>query len=81
MDVKIGTRWEGVIAEAVASGRYASPEDVVAEGLRRVAEDEEKFAWLKAKLEDAIARGGETTLEDFDAAMDAVDAELKAEGL
>jgi antitoxin ParD1/3/4 len=69
MDVKIGSRWDGMIAEAVASGRYASAEDVVAEGLRRVAEDEGNFAWLKDKLEAALADGGRNSADDARAAI------------
>lgn len=70
MDVKIGDRWAGVIDEAVKSGRYASAEDVVAEGLRRVAEEEVRFQWLKEKLDAAVASGGANTLEDVYAAID-----------
>lgn len=70
MDVKIGDRWAGVIAEAVGSGRYASAEEVVAEGLRRVAEEEAKFRWLKDKLDRAIAVGGENSADDAYAAID-----------
>ena len=40
MDVKIGSRWKDVIAEAVESGRYASEEDFINEGLRLAAEKE-----------------------------------------
>jgi len=76
MDVKIGERWAGVIDEAVKSGRYASAEDVVAEGLRHVAEEEARFQWLKEKLDRAIARGGATTVEEAGAAIDQALADL-----
>ena len=44
--------------------------DVVAEGLRRVAEEEARFQWLKEKLDAAVASGGANTLEDVYAAID-----------
>ena len=70
MDVKVGQRWSGVIAQAIESGRYASAEEVVAEGLRRVAEEEAKFRWLKDKLDRAVAAGGENSIEEAYAAID-----------
>jgi len=70
MGVKVGRRWSGVIAEAIKSGRYATVEDVVAEGLRHVAEEEARFRWLKDERDRAIARGGSNTADEAAVAID-----------
>lgn len=64
MDVKIGSRWQSLFAEAIASGRYASDEDVINEGLRLVAEKERRFAELRDSLRAAIEEGGAHTDEE-----------------
>jgi len=71
MDVKIGSRWDDVIAEAIESGRFASAEDVVAEGLRHVAEQQARFRWLKDKLDRAVENGGAHSDEQIGAFLDA----------
>ncbi len=71
MDVKIGSRWESLFAEAIASGRYASKEDVVSEGLRLVAERERAFAELKVSLVAALEEGGSFTSEEVAAYVEA----------
>jgi putative addiction module CopG family antidote len=64
MDVKIGERWKGVIAEAVESGRYASEEEVINEAMTLVAEKERRFRELKASIEEAFEEGGSYTSEE-----------------
>lgn len=64
MDVKIGSRWQTMITQAIESGRYASMEDVINEGLRLVAEREAKVAELRASLVAAMDDGGEFTSEE-----------------
>lgn len=59
MDVKIGDRWMDVVANAIESGRFTSTDDVVQEGLRLVAEREDAFRRLKAKIDRSIERGGQ----------------------
>ena len=63
MDVKIGDRWLDVIGNAIESGRFTSTDDVVQEGLRFVAEREEAFHRLKAKIDRSIERGGQVSHE------------------
>lgn len=71
MDVKIADRFRPLLAEAIASGRYASAEDVIHEGLRLVEAKERTRADLKRSIEDALAEEGELD----DAAIDAAVAE------
>jgi putative addiction module CopG family antidote len=71
MEVKIGSRWEGALKGAVESGRFASIEEIVAEGLRLVFEEEARRDWLKAKIEAAFASGPPVPDEELDAFLDA----------
>ena len=64
MDVKIGSRWSGVIGTAIESGRFVSAEEVVAEALRLFALNERRFRELKESIEEALAEGGSYTSED-----------------
>lgn len=70
MNVTIGSRWEEVIAEAIESGRYVSAEDVVADGLRHVAEQQAKFRWLKEKLERSVEEGGAFSDDEVEAFLE-----------
>jgi putative addiction module CopG family antidote len=80
MNIAIGDRWQGVIAQAVESGRFASPEDVVAEAMHLLAERERKFQALKASIEAALADPREVSEAEMDAAIADQVARLKAEG-
>jgi antitoxin ParD1/3/4 len=80
MNVSIGERWETFIDAIVKQGRYSSASEVVREGLRLVEEREAKLTALRETLAASIARGGENTEEDVDAALDALDAELAKAG-
>ena len=80
MNVSIGKRWEDFIDQAVAEGRYGSASEVVREGLRLVEEREAKLADLRRTIQDSIARGGDFSDEDLDAALDAAEERLKQEG-
>jgi len=80
MNVSIGDRWETFIDAIVKQGRYSSASEVVREGLRLVEEREAKLTALRETLAASIARGGENSLADLDAALDNKLAELKAEG-
>lgn len=64
MNVKIGSDLRDMVNEAVASGRYASEEDVVRAGLRLVAAREAALRELKQSLEDALREGGSHTSEE-----------------
>jgi antitoxin ParD1/3/4 len=80
MNVSIGDRWENFVDTIVKEGRYSSASEVVREGLRLVEEREAKLNALRETLAASIARGGENTEADVDAAMDALDAELAQAG-
>jgi antitoxin ParD1/3/4 len=75
MDIRIADRFGPLLAEAVASGRYASAEDVIHEGLRLVEARERARADLKRSIDDALAEDGEF---DEAATDDAVAAKLAA---
>jgi antitoxin ParD1/3/4 len=71
MDVKIGSRWKDVIAEAIESGRYASEEEVINEGLTLLADKERRLKELKALIDEAYEEEGTESVEDVIAAVDA----------
>ncbi len=54
MDLSIRDHWEDVVTEAVKSGRFSSPEEVVHEGLRLVAERELKLTAVRERIEASI---------------------------
>jgi antitoxin ParD1/3/4 len=80
MNVSIGERWEGYVAEIVKSGRYGSASEVVREGLRLVEEREAKLQALRDTLNVAIEAGERRTPEEVDATLTKVFEELNAEG-
>src|ERR1700685_1946548 len=79
MNVSIGERWQGFVERVVSEGRYGSASEVVREGLRLVEEREAKLLALRAALDDSIARGGEVTDAELDAALGS--AELTRKGV
>ena len=81
MNVSIGERWQGFVERVVSEGRYGSASEVVREGLRLVEEREAKLLALRAALDDSIARGGEVTDAELDAALGARSAELRRKGV
>ena len=81
MDVLIEDRWEAFVENLVRSGRYRSRSEVVSESLQLMEQQEAKLAWLREKMDCAIARGGSRTLEQVEASLDQRMEELKAQGL
>ena len=81
MDIKLGSRWDALVKDAVGSGRFASAEDVVNEGLRLFEERERRLHALRAGLAEALAEDGEVSEEELDAALAAKAAELRARGV
>jgi antitoxin ParD1/3/4 len=81
MNVSIGERWQGFVERMVSEGRYGSASEVVREGLRLVEEREAKLLALRAALDDSIARGGEVTDAELDAALGTRSAELTRKGV
>ena len=80
MNVKFGSRWKQVIAEAIESGRYASKEEFVNEALGLAAEKERRFRELKTLIEEAYEDDELEGLEEVSTAAEAAiaSAELKA---
>lgn len=78
MNVSIGRRWEEFVEKAVEDGRYGSASEVVREGLRLVEEREAKLADLRRTIEASIARGGDISDDELEAAIEARSAELSA---
>ena len=71
MDISLDPKWEAFIAEQIASGAYATAEEVVAAGLTRLEADDDLLAgWdideLRAEIQkgvDQIERGEYTTYD------------------
>jgi len=80
MNVSLGDRWEAFVSDIVKRGRYGSASEVVREGLRLVEEREAKLKALRATLDQSIAKGGETSESEIDAALDAKAEQLQKEG-
>lgn len=79
MNVRIGSRWNELIAEAMESGRYASREDVINEGLRLVAKKERQLRALRELIEESFSDEGGETAEDVIAAVEAALAPVEVE--
>ncbi len=62
---------KAIFDRAVASGQYASPEAVIDAGLQLLALHDRKVAELRASIQAAIARGGNFTDEEVEAAIEA----------
>ncbi len=63
------------IEHEVASGRFDTPEAVIAHAIRQA-----KLAHLRATIQASIAAGGEFSQEEVDASLDEMAAKLAAEG-
>jgi antitoxin ParD1/3/4 len=86
----IGPRFEAMIEELVASGRFASASEVVRAGLRLLEDHEagrelramtraQKIAWLKAEVEKGANSGPSIPVEEFKRNLDAHMKRLRAE--
>lgn len=64
MTISLGKQAQAIIDAAVASGQFASPAAVVEAGLQLLAEREKKLAWLRSKIQQSIAEGGNYTDEE-----------------
>jgi antitoxin ParD1/3/4 len=80
MNVSIGVRWQAFVDRVVKEGRYGSASEVVREGLRLVEEREAKLVALRETLNASIARGGEMTDTELEAAISAKAEELRLGG-
>lgn len=53
--VELGDRFEALVADLISSGRYASAEDVLRDGLRLVEEREAVLTRLDAAVMEGLA--------------------------
>jgi antitoxin ParD1/3/4 len=86
----IGSRFEKLIEDLVASGRYASASEVVRAGMRLLEDHEagrelrtmtraQKIAWLKAEVEKGANSGPSIPVEEFKRNLEAHMKKLRAE--
>ena len=80
MNVSLGERWEGFVANIVEQGRYGSASEVVREGLRLVEEREAKLVALRETLDTSIKRGGSLSNDDITKALVAKSVQLAKSG-
>ena len=80
MNIGLSKRWQDFVEESVDQGRFGSPGEVVEEGLRLLAEQDAKLAWLRDKIARSVEEGGDVSEEELDAALDAKEKELIARG-
>lgn len=66
MQYTVGEYFDKFIQDQVASGRYASGDEVVKEGLRIIEERATKLQALREELQAALAEGGSFTDEEVD---------------
>ena len=61
--VALGAHFDEFIRDSILGGRYTNASEVIRAGLRRLEEDEQKIAALRASIEDGEESG---YVEDFD---------------
>ena len=61
--VALGSHFDEFIQASVLGGRYTNASEVIRAGLRRLEEDEQKIAALRAAIEEGEVSG---YVEDFD---------------
>ena len=59
----LGAHFDAFIQTSIHGGRYTNASEVIRAGLRRLEEDEQKIAALRAAIEEGEASG---YVEDFD---------------
>lgn len=77
MDISLSPELEKLIDERVQSGMYASPNEVIREGLRLLAEQEELRKIRLQNLKAGIAQGIESLDQGEGIAAEELFAELK----
>jgi len=61
--VALGAHFDAFVKATIQSGRYTNVSEVIRAGLRRLEEDEQKIAALRAAIEDGENSG---YVENFD---------------
>lgn len=80
MDITLEGRSREIIEHLVRTGQCGSPRDVVGDLLRWHDEKGRHTAALRAKVQAALAQGGEVSEEELDASLADAMEELKREG-
>jgi antitoxin ParD1/3/4 len=81
MKVSLGKSWDGFVDEAISGGRFSSADAVVEAGLQLLKRHEDERRALRARLDAAIAAGGEVSDAELDTVLAADAAELRRSGL
>lgn len=71
MTVSIGKESQSLIAKAMATGKYESPEKVLEAALKLLSTYDRKVAEFQTSIQAAIARGGNLTDEEVEASLEA----------
>ena len=75
MNYAVGEYFDKFIQEQVASGRFASGDDVVKEGLRLVEMRATRLQALREEMQAALEEGGSFTDDEVDEYLAAHDSE------
>ena len=77
--VALGSHFDEFIQTSIHGGRYTNASEVIRAGLRRLEEDEQKIAALRAAIEEGEASGyGEDF--DFESHLEELKAKRKSNG-
>ena len=77
--VALGPHFDAFVQASVLGGRYTNASEVIRAGLRRLEEDEQKIAVLRAAIEEGEASGYVEDF-DFDAHLEALKAKRRDNG-
>ena len=80
MNISLEGRSKQIVEHLVETGRFASASEVVDDALHLAEERERHTAALRAKVQAALAEGGEVTDEELDTSLAATMEELQREG-
>lgn len=75
---EIGADYEAFIADAVKTGRYDSPGDVVRESLRLLQEREEERTELELSIARSVADADAGRVHDAEEVFDRLEAKYRA---
>ena len=77
--VALGPHFDAFVQACVLGGRYTNASEVIRAGLRRLEEDEQRIAALRAAIEEGEASGYVEDF-DFDAHLEALKAKRRDDG-
>ena len=77
--VALGPHFDAFVQACVLGGRYTNASEVIRAGLRRLEEDEQRIAALRAAIDEGEASGYVEDF-DFDAHLEALKAKRRDNG-